>query len=276
MNQLLGEKVSIVSDKPQTTRDRILGILTRPTGQIVFVDTPGIHKPGYELNKRMMRTVYDSFDGADLVLLMVDASVPQGSGDRFVLSLIKEKAPKSLLLFNKIDLIPKQELLPLISFYSGEYEFSEIVPISALKRDNLDLLESLIFKHLPEGPAYFPGDEYTDRPERFLISELVRESLLHHTREELPYSTSVLIASYEDREKLLLIHCDIYVEKESQRKIVVGRQGQTLKSIGIEARKSIEERVGKQVHLELYVRVKSQWRDDCRFLDNLSREAMGS
>jgi GTP-binding protein Era len=276
MNQLLGEKVSIVSDKPQTTRDRILGILTRPTGQIIFIDTPGIHKPGYELNRRMMQAVHDSFEGTDLVLLLVDASVSQGAGDRFVLNLIKEKAPKTLLLLNKVDLIHKDKLLPLISSYSKEYEFLEIVPISALKRDNLDLLESLIFKHLPEGPAYFPEDEFTDRSERFLVAELVREKVLHYTREELPYSTTVLIASYEDREKLVLIHCDIYVEKESQKKIIVGKQGQTLKKIGIAARKDIEDRVGKQVYLELYVKVKSQWRDDRRFLDNLRREAMGS
>ena len=275
MNQLLGEKVSIVSDKPQTTRDRILGILTRPTGQIIFIDTPGIHKPGYELNKRMMQAVHDSFDGTDLVLLLIDASVPQGSGDRFVLNLIKEKAAKTLLLLNKTDLVRKEKLLPLIASYSKEHEFLEIVPISALKRDNLGLLESLILKHLPEGPAYYPEDEFTDRSERFLVAELVREKVLYHTREELPYSTTVLIASYEDRDKLALIHSDIYVEKESQKKIIVGREGQTLKKIGIDARKDIERLVGKQVYLELYVKVKPRWRDDLRFLDNLSREAMG-
>ena len=276
MNQLLGEKISIVSDKPQTTRDRILGIMTRSTGQVVFVDTPGIHKPGYELNKRMMQTVYDSIDGTDLVLLLIDVSIPQGSGDRFVLNLVKERAPKALLLLNKIDLIRKEKLLPVISSYSREYEFLEIIPISALKRDNLELLESLIFIHLPEGPAYFPEDEITDRPERFQIAELVREKVLHHTREELPYSTTVLTASYNNREELVLIHCDIVVERESQKKIVIGKQGQTLKKIGIEARKDIERRVGKQVYLELYVKVKAQWRDDRRFLDGLNREAIGS
>jgi GTP-binding protein Era len=276
LNQLLGEKVSIVSDKPQTTRDRILGILTRPEGQVVFIDTPGIHKPGYELNKRMMQAVLDSFDGTDLVLFLVDANTSFGSGDRFALNLIKERSPQTLLLLNKIDLIPKEKLLPLIFMYSQEYEFLEIVPCSALKRDNLDLLEGLIFKHLPEGPAYFPEDEITDRPERFLAAELVREKILEHTREELPYSTTVLVASFKERGDLTLIHCDIYVEKESQKKIVVGREGQSLKKIGIESRKEIEKLIGKRVYLELYVKVKVKWRDDLRFLDSLRTGAMGS
>jgi GTPase len=275
MNQLLGEKISIVSDKPQTTRDRILGILTRPNGQVVFIDTPGIHKPGYELNKRMMQAVHNSFDGTDLVLFLVDASTSFGSGDRFALKLIKEKSPKALLLLNKIDLIAKEKLLPLISMYSREYEFLEIVPCSALKRDNLNLLEELIFQHLPEGPAYFPEDELTDRPERFLVAELVREKILDHTREELPYSTTVLVANFKDRGDLALIHCDIYVEKESQKKIVVGREGASLKTIGIESRKEIEKLLSKRVYLELYVKVKVKWRDDLRFLDSLKTEAMG-
>ncbi len=277
MNELLGEKISIVSDKPQTTRERILGILSRPEGQIVFIDTPGIHKPGYELNKRMMQTVHGAFEGTDLVLLMVDASVPFGSGDQYALNLIKSKAPRTILLLNKVDLIQKERLLPLISLYAREYGFLQIIPISALGRDNLELLVQLILQHLPEGPAYFPEDELTDRPERFLVAELVREKVLLHTREELPYSTTVLVASYKkERGDLALIYCDIYVEKESQKKIVIGRQGQILKKIGTESRNEIEKLIGKRVYLELYVKVRAKWRDDTRFLDNLSAEAMGS
>ncbi len=178
LNQLLGEKVSIVSDKPQTTRQKILGILTLKEGQIVFTDTPGIHKPGYELNRRMMQTVYDSLEGTDLLLLLVDATNSFGSGDQFVLDLIRDRSVNTFLLLNKIDLVPKEKLLPLISLYSQKFDFMEIVPISALKSDNLGLLTSLILKYLPEGPAYFPEEQFTDRHERFLVGEIVREKVL--------------------------------------------------------------------------------------------------
>ena len=276
LNNLLGEKVSIVSDKPQTTRHRILGILNQEKGQIVFIDTPGIHKPGYELNKRMMQSVYDSLEGTDLILTLVDASTSFGSGDQYVVDLIRERGMKTILLLNKIDLLRKDKLLPLISLYSQKYEFIEIVPISALKRENLDLLVELIFNYLPEGPAYFPGDQFTDRPERFLVGETVREKVLSNTQEELPYSTTVLVARFEEKEELTVIHCDIYVEKESQKKIIIGSQGQKLKKIGTEARLEIENLLGKKVFLELFVKVKPKWRDDPKFLDTLSTESFGA
>jgi GTPase len=276
LNQLLGEKVSIVSDKPQTTRHKILGILTHGKGQIVFMDTPGIHKPGYELNKRMMQAVYDSLEGIDLILALVDASTSFGSGDQYVVDLVKERGIKTILLLNKIDLLRKDKLLPLISLYSQKYQFTEIVPISALKRENLDLLVELVFKYLPEGPAYFPEDQFTDRPERFLVGETVREKVLSNTQEELPYSTTVLVARFEEKEELTVIHCDIYVEKESQKKIIIGSQGQKLKKIGTEARLDIENLLGKKVYLELFVKVKPKWRDDPRFLDTLNTESLGS
>lgn len=276
MNQLLGEKLSIVSDKPQTTRDRILGILTLEAGQIVFVDTPGVHRPEHELNKRMMRAVHDSFEGADLLLVLVDASARFGSGDQYVLNLIKEKGLATILLLNKIDLLQKEKLLPLIDFYSQRYDFREIVPISALKKDNLDLLMHLILQYLPEGPELFPQDQLTDRPERFLVTEMVREKILLHTHEELPYSTTVRMVRYEDKGDVALIYCDIVVEKESQKKIVIGSQGQKLKAVGIDARHDIEKLTGKRVYLELNVKVRHQWRNDERFLDGLGIESSGN
>ena len=226
LNQLIGEKVSIVSDKPQTTRHKILGILSCEEGQIVFIDTPGIHKPGYELNKRMMQTVYDSLEGIDLLLVLVDATTSFGSGDQYVVDLVKERSLKTILLLNKIDLSRKDKLLPLISLYSQKHEFAEIVPISALKRDNLELLTKLILKCLPEGPAYYPEDQFTDRHERFLVGELVREKILVNTAEELPYTTTVLVERFQEEGDLVLIHCSIYVERDSHKKIVIGSHAQ--------------------------------------------------
>ena len=270
LNQLLGEKVSIVSDKPQTTRHKILGILSQKQGQIIFIDTPGIHKPGHELNKRMMRAVYDSLDGIDLLLVLVDATTRFGSGDQYVVDLIRERGLKTILLLNKIDVLKKDKLLPLISMYSQKFDFAEIVPISALKRENLELLIQLTFKYLPEGPAFYPEDQFTDCHERFLVGELVREKVLLNTAEELPYSTTVVVARFEEKGELALIHCDIYVERDSQRKIIIGRQGMKLKKIGTEARSEIESLLGKKAYLDLFVKVKAKWRDDLRFLDSLS------
>ncbi len=272
LNQLIGEKVSIVSDKPQTTRHKILGILSRPQGQIAFIDTPGIHKPGHELNKRMMQAVYDSLEGIDLLLLLVDATTSFGSGDQFVIDWLKEHRLKTILLLNKIDLLRKDLLLPLMSLYSQKHEFSEIVPISALKRDNLELLISLIFRYLTEGPAYYPEDQFTDQHERFLAGELVREKILLNTMQELPYATTVFVERFQDLGDLVLIHCSIYADRDSHKKIIIGSQGQKLKRIGTEARKAIEELLGKRVHLELFVKVKPKWRDDPRFLDSLGME----
>jgi len=270
LNQLLGEKVSIVSDKPQTTRHKILGILSQKQGQIIFIDTPGIHKPGHELNKRMMRAVYDSLDGIDLLLVLVDATTRIGSADPYVVDLIRERGLKTILLLNKIDVLKKDKLLPLISMYSQKFDFAEIVPISALKRENLELLIQLTFKYLPEGPAFYPEDQFTDCHERFLVGELVREKVLLNTAEELPYSTTVVVARFEEKGELALIHCDIYVERDSQRKIIIGRQGMKLKKIGTEARSEIESLLGKKAYLDLFVKVKAKWRDDLRFLDSLS------
>ncbi len=270
LNQLLGEKVSIVSDKPQTTRHNILGILTLKEGQIVFKDTPGIHKPEFELNRRMMQLLYDALEGVDLLLAIVDASTPFGAGDQFVIELLQKQKHPTFLLLNKVDLVQKQNLLPLMSFYSGKFAFAEIVPISALKKDNLDLLLTLILKHLPEGPPYFPEDQFTDKHERFLVGELVREKILHHTREELPFSIAVFVNRFQERDdQFVFLACDIVVERPSQRKIVIGSHGQLLKQIGIEARADIEKLLGKRIYLELFVKVQPDWRNDPRFLDSI-------
>ena len=269
LNHLLGEKVSIVSDKPQTTRHKILGIHTQAAGQIVFADTPGIHKPGYELNRRMMRAVYDALEGIDLLLAMVDVTAAYGSGDRYVLELIRQRGLPTLLLLNKIDLLPKARLLPLMDFYAKQFQFAEIIPVSALKGDNLDLLLEQILKYLPPGPPYFPESQYTDSPERFLVAEMVREKVVRHTKQELPYSTIVVLQGFEEDEagSRVRIYCDICVERESQRKIVIGSQGQKLKAIGVAARRDIERLLGKPVYLDLFVKVRPKWRDDPRFLD---------
>ena len=269
LNQLLGEKVSIVSDKPQTTRHKILGIHTQAEGQIVFADTPGIHKPGHELNRRMMRAVYDALEGIDLLLAMVDATAAFGSGDRYLLELIRQRDLPTLLLLNKIDLLAKAGLLPLMDFYARQFEFAEIIPVSALKGDNLDLLLEQILKYLPPGPAYFPDSQFTDSPERFLAAEAVREKVVRHTEQELPYSTIVVLKRFEEDEEASMarIYCDICVERESQRKIVIGRRGQKLKAIGSAARKDIKRLLGKPVYLDLFVKVRPKWRDDPRFLD---------
>jgi len=270
LNQLLGEKVSIVSDKPQTTRHNILGIQTLKEGQIVFKDTPGIHKPEFELNRRMMQLLYDALEGVDLLLAIVDASTTFGAGDQFVIELLQKQKLPTFLLLNKVDLVQKQNLLPLMSFYSGKFNFAEIVPISALKKENLDLLLTLILKHLPEGPPYFPEDQFTDKHERFLVGELVREKILHHTREELPFSIAVFVNRFQERDdQLVFLACDIVVERPSQRKIVIGSHGQLLKQIGTEARTDIEKLLGKRVYLELFVKVQPDWRNDPRFLDSI-------
>jgi GTP-binding protein Era len=273
LNQLVGEKVSIVSDKPQTTRHKILGILSSKAGQIVFIDTPGIHKPGYELNKRMMRAVYDALEGIDLLLVLVDATTAFGRGDQYVIDLVRERRLRTILLLNKTDLLRKDRLLPLISLYSQKFEFSEIVPISALKQDNLGLLTQLILMHLPEGPRYYPEELFTDRQERFLVGELVREKILLNTAEELPYATTVLVERFEEEPDLVRIYCSIYVDKDSHKKIVIGSQARKLKRIGTEARSEIEKLLEKRVYLDLFVKVKPRWRDDSRFLDSLGIES---
>ena len=271
LNRLVGEKIAAVSNKPQTTRFKILGIVTRPEGQAVLVDTPGVHKPGYELNRRMMAAVHDALLGVDLVCLIRDASVSSGNGDRFVLDLVKQSAKPALLLLNKTDkLTEKSKLLPLIDWYTAEHEWQAIVPISALKNDQIDSLLDEMIAHLPVKPPLFAEDELTDQPLRMLAAEIVREKILEVTGEEIPYVTGVVTEKWEEtRPEFTRIHCAIFVERESQKKIIIGRGAQRLKQIGMRARRDIEKLLGHRCHLELFVKVEQDWRDREHVLDEM-------
>jgi len=270
LNRIIGEKIAIVSDKPQTTRTRITGVLTRPEGQIVFLDTPGIHKPGYKLNRRMMAIVTDALSTVDLILLMIDATKPMGHGDQFVLDMLKRVETRAFLLPNKVDALrDKTRLLPLIGRYTVEREFAEVIPISALTGDGAELLVRKIFEQLPAGPMLYPEDEMTDQPERVLAAELVREKILQATGEELPYVTAVVTERWEDGPDITRIHCLIYVERPSHKAIVIGKSGARLKEIGTAARADIEKLLGRRVFLNLFVKVRERWRDDERALDEL-------
>lgn len=270
LNSLIGEHIAAVSAKPQTTRTHVQGIITTAEGQIVFVDTPGIHKPGYTLNRRMMGLVADALAQVDLVLLMCDASASFGSGDRFTLELIREAAKPTFLLLNKIDLLKdKAGLLPLIAHYSQEYDFREVIPLSARTGDNRDLLVSTIFKYLPEGDPLFDSELFTTEIERNIVAELVREQILQQTQQELPFATAVRTELWEEEGRNVNIHCVIYVERDSQKPIIIGRGGAMLKEIGTRARRKIERLLGRHVRLNLFVRVQEDWRNDPRLLDEL-------
>ena len=273
LNALVGEKLAIVTRKPQTTRNRIQGVVNversgkRPAGQIVLIDTPGVHKPINSLNRRMMKEVYDALDGCDLLLLIVDASAKFGTGDQFVLDIARKTGQKTFLLLNKIDAVEKQDLLPLIAKYKELQDFVEVIPISALKRDGLDTLLHAVVKALPEGPRYFPKDQITDQPERFLVAELIREQVLLATEQEVPYATTVLIERYDEGAKLTSIAATIYCEREGQKAILIGKRGETLKKIGSAARLQIERLLNTKVYLELFVKVRPGWRDSRQFVE---------
>ena len=262
LNQLVGEKISIVTDKPQTTRQVIRGIVTRPEGQIVVVDTPGVHKPAHRMNRLMMKSVREAMAEVDVLALMVDASQPFGKGDQFTLELIAPLQIPKILVLNKIDKIKKPDLLPLIDRYSKLAKFDEIVPLSALTGENVETLVNVLVRLLPEGPHYYPADQLSDIQERALASEMIREKLIDRTQEELPYSIAVSIDRFEEGETLHRIFATIHVERETQKGIVIGKGGQVLKEVGIAARRDLEKLLGQQVHLELRVKVTPGWRDD--------------
>jgi GTP-binding protein Era len=262
VNALVGEKVSIVTPVPQTTRNRILGIVSRPDAHVVLIDTPGIHKPLSRLNERMMTFVRQALEERDLAVLIVDASETFGKGDEFTLKLLKEYAPKTILALNKIDRIKKSQLLPIIDRYSKLHEFEEIIPISALQGSGLEELLPAMIKLLPEGPQYFPAETYTDQPERFLASEIIREKIIRHTKQEMPYVTAVLIEQFTETETITTIHATILVEKDSQKAIMIGAGGARLKEIGTAARLELERLFPPKVLLKLFVRVEPHWRDD--------------
>ncbi|HLQ75866.1 MAG TPA: GTPase Era [Terriglobia bacterium] len=269
VNSLVGEKISIVTDKPQTTRSVIRGIVTRPEGQIVFLDTPGIHKPIHRMNERMMNMVRNSMGEVDVLALIVDASVPFGKGDEFTLELIKPLALPKVLLFNKIDKVKKRDLLPQIDRYAKILQFDEVIPVSARTGEGVDTFLKTLFRFLPEGPLYYPEDQFSDQQERTMAAEIVREKLIVLTRDELPYSTAVVIDRFEEGEKLYRIYATVLVERESQKAIVIGKGGLLMKEIGTAARHELESLFGVKVFLELRVKVSKDWRDNESQLTNL-------
>jgi GTPase len=262
LNRYVGQKVAIVTSKPQTTRNRIQGIVTRPEGQIVFVDTPGLHEGHTTLNRQMMREVAAALEGIDVLLLMVDASRTLPQADELLLQKAKRFPGKTILALNKIDRIPKPKLLPLITAYSKAFPFAAVVPVSALKGEGLEGLLREILKHLPEGEPFFPEDQITDQPERFLAAEIVREKAIKLTYHEVPHALAVFVDKFEETPKLVRIHATLHVERDSQKKILIGHKGEMLKRVGTEARKELEALLGAKVYLELFVKVVPGWRDD--------------
>jgi GTP-binding protein Era len=272
LNRLVGQKLAIVSDKPQTTRNRIIGVRNYDDAQVVFVDTPGVHKPLYRLNVRMLDAALETLKEVDVVCAVVDASDKPGGGDRYLMEILKKVDAPRVLALNKVDLLPKEKLLPVIERYSREVGFADIVPVSARTGDNVARLETVLRAHLPEGDPLYPEDFLTDSPERFFVTELVREQVLQHTHAELPFASAVTIDRFEEPETLgglLRLYCTILVERESQKPIVVGKGGAMIKAIGTAARKELEEFFGSKVFLDLRVKVREDWRENERVLDEL-------
>lgn len=274
LNRLVGQKVAIVSNKPQTTRNRIIGVQTTEECQMIFLDTPGIHRPGHLLNKRMMEEVYDSLRGVDLLVQVVDVSERYGKGEKFVLNLVQKTQKPTILALNKIDLISKGKILPVLEFYNQQFEYREMIPLSAHKGDNFELFREKISENLPEGGEWlYPSEYITDQPERFMVSEIIREKVLHHTRQELPYSTAVLVEVYDESKRqqgFMSITASIIVDKGSHKRIVIGRAGRMVKIIGTEARVDLQKFLDlPKIYLDLNVKVLSGWRDQDHLLDEL-------
>jgi GTP-binding protein Era len=272
LNRIVGHKLAIVSDKPQTTRTRIVGVKNYPDGQVVFVDTPGVHKPRHRLNVRMVDVALEAMREVDVLALVVDVAVKPGPGDQFMLDTIRDVRTPAILALNKVDLVAKPRLLPLIDHYRRAHPFVEIVPVSAVQGTNVDVLESLFLQYLPEGEPLYPADFVTDQPERFFAAEIVREQVLQLTHDELPFSTAVLVDRFEEPaegERVLSLYCTILVDRESQKPIVVGKGGAMIKKIGTAARQELERYFGTRVFLDLHVKVRSEWRDDVRTLDEM-------
>ena len=272
LNRLVGSKLAIVSDKPQTTRNRILGVRNYPDAQVVYLDTPGIHRPLHRMNVRMVDTAVNTIGTVDVLCLLLDVSERAGHGDRFVIDLVKNTTTPVVLVLNKIDLVKKTRLLPIMDGYWQEQRFAEIVPVSAATGENVDRLERLLIDRLPEGQALYPDDYLTDQPERFLASEIVREKLLQFTHAEIPFSSAVVIDRFEEPQEpggLLRLYCTILVDRDSQKAIVVGRGGDMVKRIGTAAREELEKFFATRVFLDLHVGVKSDWREDDRLLGEL-------
>ena len=266
LNSIIKEKVAITSNKPQTTRNNIQGIYNDEESQIIFVDTPGIHKPKNKLGKYLNKESFSSIEGVDLVLFMIDASEPFGRGDEFVLDKIKESEIDTFLVLNKVDKINNEELFKLIMDYKDKYDFKEIIPLSAIKEKNIDELIKTIKKYLNDGEKIYPEDYYTDKSVKFLVSELIREKVLRKTREEVPHAVTVVIEKFEENKNNVVINACIIVERDGIKKILVGKNGEMIKEIGIDAREDIEKLVGKVVYLDLFVKTVNNWRDRDKYL----------
>jgi GTP-binding protein Era len=270
VNRLVGQKVAIVSNKPQTTRNRILAVCNRPHAQVVFFDTPGLHKPTHAMNRRMVDTATKSIGQGDVVLWLADVTEALGPGDRYVADLLKKVRAPVFLGLNKVDLVPdKKRLLPLLGRYATLMDFAEIVPLSARKGDNVDRLLDLLIARLPEAEKLYPDDFLTDLPERFFVAEMVRERVLAKTRHEIPYVTGVVIDSFKEEEKLVRIEATIFVERDNQKGILIGKGGAMLKAIGTEARAEIEAFLGAKVYLGLFVKVRENWRENESLLQEM-------
>ena len=271
LNGLVGEKLAIVSDKPQTTRNRIAGVRHFPEGEVVFIDTPGIHRPLHRLNVRMVDAALETLRDADVVVAVVDASEPSGAGDRFLMDIVKNVKVPRVLALNKVDRIEKEALLPRMAAYHESPGFADIVPLSALRGENVDRLIQVLLSHLPEGTPLYPEDYLTDQPERFFVAELVREQVLRQTHDELPFSTAVVVDKFEEG-PLLRLYCTILVERDSQKPILIGKGGAAIKAIGTAAREELERFFQTKVFLDLHVKVRARWREDERTLDELGVE----
>lgn len=269
LNQVMGRKLAIMSDKAQTTRNKIRCILTTDEAQIVFIDTPGIHKPKHKLGEIMVKVSESTLHEVDIVLYVVEANATIGGGEEFIMERLKAIKTPVFLIINKIDLIAKEELLPLIEKYHSKMDFAEVIPISALENNNIELLLNKLNTYMPEGPQYYPSDMVTEQPEQFIIAELIREKVLHLTRDEIPHSVAVEIEEMQNRKNnLIYIRAVIYVERDSQKGIIVGKSGQMLKNLGGLARQEIEKLLGSKIYLDLWVKVKKDWRNSERILKN--------
>lgn len=265
LNHVVGQKIAIMSDKPQTTRNKVQGVVTLDESQMIFIDTPGIHIPKHKLGDFMLKVAKNTLREVDIILFMVNATEPKGKIDEYIMDMLENNETPVFLVINKIDQIHPDELVKITDSYKSKYDFAEIIPISALQGNNVDRLLEMIQSYLPEGPQYYPADQVTDHPERFIISELIREKVLHLTREEIPHSIAVIIDKIkkeEDTEKdMIRVSATIIVERDSQKGIVIGKKGALLKEVGIRARKDIEMLLGTNVYLELWVKVQKDWRN---------------
>jgi GTPase len=264
LNRVIGQKIAIMSDKPQTTRNKVQGVLTQANSQTIFIDTPGIHKPKHKLGEFMLKISRNALKEVDAIMFMVNAEQKIGKGDEFVIEMLEGNKTPVFLVINKIDQVHPDELAGIIDSYKDKFDFAEIIPISALQGNNVDNLLATLEKYLPEGPQYYPADQVTDHPERFIISELIREKVLHTTREEIPHSIAVVIDKIkrdEENENMIRVQATIMVERDSQKGIVIGKKGALLKQVGTEARKDIEMLLGSKVYLELWVKVQKDWRN---------------